>query len=185
MKNNTRMLYDSHKAFSLIELIVVVLLISLLGFLTFSSALKTQKKQVQVLDPRTLPTTLRDTFKGQGDVEFFCINKCKECYIMQGRNISPYDGGINFGKEVEIHRLDNNNQFVKLDELGRMKDKKICFRFHLYPNGSTTQMVIVNDQGIYYLPSYFGKAQKVVDMDEAKALWINEEYSLKDSGAYY
>jgi prepilin-type N-terminal cleavage/methylation domain-containing protein len=185
MNTNEKSLNQSHKGFSLIELIVVVLLISLLGFLTFSSAIKAQQKQVEVLDPTTLPTTLRDTFKGQGDVEFFCINKCTECYIMQGANISPYDGGINLGKDVEIHRLDNNDQFMKLDELGRIKDKKICFRFHLYPNGSTTQMVIVNNQGMYYLPSYFGKAQKVADMDEAKALWLKEDYSLRDSGAYY
>jgi len=185
MNPKTKMFCVSHKAFSLIELIVVVLLISLLGFLTFSSAIKAQQKQVEVLDPTTLPATLRDAFKGQGDVEFFCINKCKECYVMQGTSITPYDGGINLGTEVELHRLDNNNQFVKLDELGRFKDKKICFRFHLYPNGSSTQMVIVNNQGIYYLPAYFGKAQKVADMDEAKALWTTEEYSLSDSGAYY
>lgn len=178
-------LYRTHKGFSLIELIIVVLLISLLGFLTFSEAIKAQKKQVEVLDPTTLPTTFRESFKGQGDVEFFCINKCKECYVLQGGNISPYDGGINLGQDVEIHRLDNNEQFVKLDELGRIKDKKICFRFHLYANGSTTQMVIVNTEGIYYLPSYFGSAQKVADMDEAKALWIKEDYSLRDSGSYY
>jgi prepilin-type N-terminal cleavage/methylation domain-containing protein len=185
MNNTLKTLYSFHKGFSLIELIVVVLLISLMGFLTFSSAIKSQQKQVEILDPTTLPTTLRDTFKGQGAIEFFCISKCKECYILQGGNITPYDGGINLGKDVEIHRLDNNDQFVKLDELGRIKDKKICFRFHLYPNGSTTQMVIVNNQGIYYLPSYFGKAKKVADMDEARTLWTNEDYSLRDSGSYY
>lgn len=171
------------KAFSLLELIVVVLIVSLMGFLVFSSAIKQQKK-VEVLDPTTLPSTLRESFQGE-DIELFCINKCQECYVVQGANISAYDGGINFGKDVEIHLLDDNNQFVQLDELGRVKDKKICLRYHLYANGSTSQMVIVNNQGIYYLPSYFGKAQKVSDMQEAKDLWIKEEYSLRDSGSFY
>lgn len=184
MNSPNHSLYVHHKGFSLLELIVVVLIVSLIGFLVFSSAVKQQQK-TEVLDPSTLPSTLRDSFKGQGDVELFCIKKCEECYVMQGANISPYDGGINFGKDLEIHVLDDNNQFAQLDELGRVKDKKICLRYHLYANGSTTQMVIVNNQGIFYLPSYFGKAQKVADMEEAKALWIKEDYSLRDSGSFY
>ena len=74
---------------------------------------------------------------------------------------------------------------VQIEDVGRVQDKKICLRFHLYPNGSSTQMVISNDQGIYYLPSYFGKAQEVADMEEAKELWIKEDYDLSDSGSFY
>ena len=171
-------------AFSLIELIVVVLIVSLIGFLVVSSAIKQQQK-VEILDPTTLPSTLRKSFQGQGDVELFCIKKCKECYVLQGQQIVAYDGGINFAKDLEIYKLDNNNQFVHIDELGRVKDKKVCLRYHLYPNGSTTQMVISNNMGIYYLPSFFGKAVKVDDMEEAKALWTKDNYNLRDSGSYY
>ena len=174
----------TRSAFSLLELIVVVLIVSLIGFLVFSTAIKQQTK-TEVLDPTTLPSTLRKSFQGQGDIELFCIKKCTECYVAKGQQITAYDGGIKFGKDVEIHKLDDNNHFVHIDELGRLKDEKISFRFHLYPNGSTTQMVITNDQGIYYLPSYFGKAKKVEDMDEAKELWIKEKYNVKDSSSFY
>jgi prepilin-type N-terminal cleavage/methylation domain-containing protein len=172
------------RGFSLIELIVVVLIVSLIGFLVFSSAIKQQTK-IEVLDPSTLPKTLRKTFRGQGDVELFCIKKCQECYIIQNSKISAYDGGIDFGKELEVHLLDDDNHFVHIDELGRVKDKKVCLRYHLYANGSTSQMVIKNNKGIYYLPSYFGKAKKVEDMEEAKELWIKDEYNLRDSGSFY
>jgi predicted small secreted protein len=173
-----------HSAFSLLELIVVVMIVSLVGFLVFSSAVKQQTKK-KILDPTTLPQTLRESFKGQGDIEFFCIKKCQECYTVQGKNITAYEGGLQLGKEVKIYKLDDDNHFVQIDELGRLKDKKICLRYHLYANGSTTQMVIENNQGIYYLPSYFGKAKKVENMEEAKALWIKEEYDLRDSGSFY
>jgi len=180
-------IFDSskrHRGFSLLELIVVVLIVSLIGFLVFSEAI-TQQKKIEVLDPTTLPSTLRKSFQGQGDIEFFCIKKCQECFIVQGGNITPYDDRIEFGKEVEMYKLDDDNHFVHLDELGRLKDKKICLRYHLYANGSTTQMVIKNKSGIYYLPSYFGKAKKVEDMEEAKELWIKEQYDLRDSGSFY
>lgn len=172
------------KAFTLLELIVVIFIITLVGAMMFSS-LRKEEKKVKVLDSSTLPSEFRKTFKGQGDVELFCIKKCTECYIVQHNQIIAYDGGIQFGKDLEIHKLDDDNQFVKIDELGRVKDKKICLRYHLYANGSTTQMVIKNDSGIYYLPSFFGKAKKVVDMDEAKELWIKENYNLRDSGSFY
>jgi len=176
--------YRKHKAFSLLELIVVVLLVSLIGFLVFSSAIKQQTK-IEVLDPTTLPSTLRKSFQGQGDLELFCIKKCQECYILQGTKIIPYDGGIDFGKDVEIYLLDDDNHFVQIDELGRYKDEKISLRYDLYANGSATQMVITNSNGIYYLPSYFGKAKKVTDMEEAKELWIKDKYDLSDSSSYY
>ncbi len=185
MQESTQNLYKLHKGFSLLELIIVVLLVSLMGFLVFSSAIK-QEQKITVLDPTTLPSTLRESFKGQEeDIELFCIRKCKECYVIEGKSISEYDGGIDFGKDVEVYILDDDDNFVELDEQGRFKDNKICLRYHLYPNGSTTQMVIVNKEGIYYLPSYFGKAQKVEDMQEAKELWIKEAYSLTDSGSFY
>jgi len=177
-------LIKKHSAFSLLELIVVVLLVSLIGFLVFSSAIKQQKKK-EVLDPTTLPATFRKTFQGQGDVELFCINKCTECYVAQGKKITAYDGGIQFGKNVEIYQMDADNHLVQRDELGRIKDKKICLRYHLYPNGSTTQMVISNDQGIYFLPSYFGEAKKVKEMDDAQALWVKDKYDLRDSSSFY
>lgn len=177
--------YAKHKGFSLLELIIVVLIISLMGFILFSSAIKEQQKR-DISDPTTLSLTLRDSFKGEGDIELFCINKCKNCYIMkEDGEISPYEGNINLGENVEVHILDKNNHFIQIDEIGRIDDKKVCLRYQLYANGSTTKMVILNSQGIYYLPSYFGKAQKVKDMEEAKELWIKEEYSLRDSGSFY
>ena len=172
------------KAFTLLELIVVVFIISIVGSIMFSSAINEERK-TEDLNPSTLPKTFKNAFKDQGDVELFCVKKCTECYVMKNGQISPYDGGIKFGKNVEIHTLDQDDHFVHQDELGRLKDEKISFRFHLYPNGSTTQMVISNDQGIYFLPSFFGKAKKVEDMDEAKDLWIKSKYDLKDSSSFY
>ena len=172
------------KAFTLLELMVVIFIMSIVTAMVFST-LKRKEEKIEVLDPTTLPAELRKAFKGQGDIDLFCINKCQECYVMKENDISPYEGEINFGHEVEVHLLDEDNHFVQIDNFGRIKDKKVCLRYHLYANGSTTQMVIKNSDGIYYLPSFFGKAQKVAEMDEAKELWIKEEYDLKDSGSFY
>jgi len=152
--------------------------------MTFSTVVKHEQKE-EILDITKLPTIFRKSFKGQGDVEFFCIKKCTQCYVAQGKDIVAYDGEIELGKDVKSYLLDSDNRLVQMDELGRMKDEKICLRYHLYPNGSTTQMIIISSQGVFYLPSYFGKAKKVADLEEAQELWIQSKYDLKDSGSYY
>jgi len=172
------------RGFTLFELIVVVLIVSLIGFLVFSEAIKAEKK-VDALDPTTIASTLRQSFKEDGEVELFCVNNSTECYILNNGAVSPYDGAVRFGTDVEIYLLDEDDNFVHIDEFGRYKDNKITLRFHLYENGSTTQMVIQNSKGIYYLPSYFGKSKEVNDTDEAKELWIKDKYDLGDSGSYY
>ncbi len=173
------------KAFTLIELIIVILIISLVGFMVFSEVVKHEQK-ADVLDPTTLPSALRKAFSdSENNIEFFCIAKSTDCYVAKGAEIIPYEGAIRLGNNLEVYKVDDNNRLVKVDEFGRVKDEKITLRYTLYTNGSNTQIVLANDEGIYYLPSYLGEPQKVESLDEAQALWIKEEYDLTDRGNYY
>jgi len=180
-------LLKKHKAFSLLELIIVVMIISLIGFFVFSTAIKREKKDDSI-GLLTLQKFLQTTFKGQGDVEFFCINKSTQCYFSQNKKITTFEGKVKLGKDIETYILDKDNRLVQIEEMGRFNDNRISFRFHLYPNGSTSQMIVSTedeDESIYYLPSYFGKAVKLKGLEEAKSLWIKDSFNLRDSGSYY
>jgi len=175
----------TRKAFTLIELIVVVLIISLVGFMVFAEV-KKQEERADKVTPLSLRSALKKSFgEYHEEIEFFCVHKSKDCYIARGAEILPYEGLINLGKEVEVYRLDKHDQMVQMEEFGRIKDEKITFRYTLHANGTSTQMVITNSEGIYYMPSYFGKPQEVESLDEAKRLWIKPDYDLSDSGNYY
>jgi len=178
------MSYRNRKAFTLIELIIVVMIISLVGFLVFSEAVEDTKRPDK-LDPLTLPITLRKTFDFSEDIEFFCIDKSRDCYIAKEKDIIPYEGLVDFGKNLEIYVVDEDNQLVRIEEFGRVKDNKITFRYTLYGNRSTSQVILSNNKGVYYLPTYFGEPKEVDDLEEAKALWIKEDYNLRDQGNYY
>jgi prepilin-type N-terminal cleavage/methylation domain-containing protein len=172
------------RAFTLIELIIVVMIISLVGFLVFSEVVE-QTKKPQKLSPLTLPSTLKKVYPLAEEIEFFCISKSKDCYIAKGRDIISYEGVVDFGKNLEVYTIDANNQPVQIEDFGRIKDNKITLRYTLYANKSTTQMILSNDSGVYYLPSYFGEPVEVNDIGSAKELWIKEEYNLRDKGNYY
>jgi len=172
------------KAFTLIELIIVILIISLVGFMVFSEVVK-QEQKVDTLKISNLSNTLRTLFQSDEDIEFFCIEKSTDCYIAKGANITPYEGNIALGTALKVYKMDKENHLVHVEEFGRIKDKKITLRYTLYANGSSTQMVLENNQGLYYFPSYFGEAQEVEDLDVAKELWIKPQYNIKDSGNFY
>jgi len=160
------------------------MIVSLVGFLVFSEAVK-QTKSPDKLDPLTLSSTLKKSFSYSEDIEFFCIQNSKDCYIARGADILPFKGNINFGNNLEVYIVDKNNQLLQIEDFGRIKDEKITLRYTLYANGSTTQLILSNDIAVYYLPSYFGEAKKVEDLESAKKLWIKDKYNLRDSGNYY
>jgi len=176
--------YKHLKAFTLIELIIVVMIISLVGFLVFSEAVK-QTKKPEKLEPLTLPSILKKTFGSNQEIEFFCVDDCTKCYVAKGDEITPYEGTINFGKNLEVFVVDEDNRLAQVEEFGRIKDHKLCLRYKLYSNGSSEQMILSNDSGVYYLPTYFGEPVEVEDKEEAKELWIKSKYDLRDSGSYY
>ncbi len=160
------------------------MIISLMGFLIFSEAVR-QTKAPNKLTPLTLRSILKEKFSYREEIEFFCIQNSRDCYVAKGDEILPFNGVVTLGNNLEIYVVDSDNQLVQIENFGRVQEQKITFRYTLYPNGSTTELILVNDDGIYYLPSYFGEPQRVEDLESAKRLWIKDEYNLKDSGNYY
>jgi len=163
---------------------IVILIISMMGFMVFSTMVK-QEKEIEDLGPLTLRTTLQKEFGKNEDLEFFCIEKSTDCYIAKGADIIPYKGILHLGKDIETYKVNSKNRLEEIDDFGRIKDVKITFRYSLYSNGSTSQIILSNSEGVYFLPSYFGKAQKVNNLDDARELWVKEDFDLTDRGNYY
>ena len=177
-------LQNRHKAFTLIELIIVVMIISLVGFMVFSEAVKHTQKP-EVLEPMTLKSTLKKLYTAHEEIEFICTKNTKKCFIAQNQELTPYNEVVDFGEDLELYIVDNDNQLQQLEEMGRVKDEKISLRYILYANGSTSELILKNSSGVYYLPTYFGETQKLEELEEAKEIWIKSKYSLKDTGDFY
>ena len=54
-----------------------------------------------------------------------------------------------------------------------------------YSNGSSTQIILENEEGAYFLPAFFGEAQRFNTPEEAKEYWVNKSHTLSDSGDFY
>lgn len=172
------------KGFSLIELLVVILIISLVYFLGFEKfELGTSKPKP--LSPINLKEEILKSKVNDGDMTLMCLDNCRKCYLRSGLSSSfqPYPNAIDL-QGIKAYTLDENDALVDI-EYGRYDDKKICLLMHFYNNGSATQLILENEEGSYFLPSFFDTVQYFDSPEDAKEHWVTKSQDLSDSGAFY
>ena len=175
---------EQHKGFSLIELLIVIIIVSLVYFLAFSSIEKTEEK-AKALSPLNLKSSIVNSALFQGEGTLLCINACRSCYLRKNINapFEAYENKIDL-EDTEVYMLDGNDALFRM-EYGRYDDAKICLTMQFYRNGSSTKMILKQKDDIYLLPAYFGEAQKVDSLNDAKELWLKETRLANNRGDYY
>jgi len=175
---------QTHKGFSLIELLIVIVIVSVVYFLGFSGFEKPESKP-KALTPLNLKSTIMKSEGFHGEATLMCIDKCRSCYMRKGINGSfeAYANKVDL-KNTEAYTLDEGESLQRL-EYGRYKDKKVCLVLNFYHNGSSTQIILKNEKGIFFLPAFFGEAQEVDSLEDAKDLWLQNSDLVSNSGDFY
>jgi len=175
----------TRKGFSLIELLVVIFIVALIYFLGFGTfSLSSNKKTT--ITPLKLKSLIQKSKEFPSKGKLICIDQCKTCYFKESINkpAKKLTTNTKLGDDISIYQLDNDNNLKKI-EFGRFKDKKICLLMDFYKNGSSTQMILENSEGIYFLGAYFDKSKKLDSLDDAKDLWLKYEKALHNQGDFY
>jgi len=170
------------RAFSLLELLIVIVILSLSYMLVFSSMQQAQSKP-KAVGVENLKSTLGEQGLLHTESELFCLDKCQKCYLYQDGETTAYEGDLALG-DLTVYRLGRDERLEKVD-FGRYQDHPVCLRFAFHHNGSSSQMVIRDKSGIYYLPALFGKTKKTASLEEAETLWLEYSDLLTDSGEFY
>ena len=173
-----------HRGFSLIELLIVIIIISIVYFLGFSGMEKPDTK-AKAITPLTLKQNIVKSEYYQGEGTLMCMNKCRTCYLRKDINTpyEAYEGELAL-QDLEAYTLDADEALLRLD-YGRYDDKKVCLVMHFYTNGSSTQLIIKQKDDVYFLPAFFGEPRKVDSLDEAKRVWLQKNSVVKNKGDYY
>jgi hypothetical protein len=176
--------HTMHKAFSLLELLLVIFIVSLVYFLGFEGVdkMSTPKERLTALSLKKVVTHLPQ-FTGKGT--FMCIDRCRSCYLREGID-TPFEkvelpialAGL------KVYRIDESDNLQEM-EFGRYQDNKICLLMHFYPNGSSSQLILETDDEVYFLPAYFGEPQKTASLTKAQDLWLQHAHDLDDRGDFY
>ena len=170
--------------FTLIELLIVILMVSLIYFLGFST-IKLSKKEPKSLTPLNLKMNIVSSQNFNAKVTLLCIDNCKTCLLR--RNISstyePYSHGIDL-TDIKAYTVDSRNALVQI-EYERYDDKKVCLKMDFYPNGSSTQIILEDKKGAYFLPTYFEDAKKFESPEDARDYWLENTQLVSDNGEFY
>ena len=171
-------------AFSLLELLIVIMIVSLVYFLGFSGVEK-EINRPKALTPLNLKSTITHSKLFSGEATLLCINQCKNCYLRENLNMpfEAYDNKIDL-LGTKAYTLNAYNELTEL-EPGRYQDQKIYLEMHFYKNGSSTQLILENQHGIYFLPAFFGEPQKIDSLEEAKRLWLSDSKAVMNRGDFY
>lgn len=173
-----------HKAFTLIELLIVILIVSMVYYLGFSGFSITKPKP-KALTPLNLKSTIQENKFFEGHATLLCTDHCKKCYLRRGINApyQPYSNAIDLRGTV-AYTVDNDEHLEPI-EYGRYKDSQICLVMDFYDNGSSTQLILKQGEKAYFLPAFFGKPKAFEDIEDAKAHWLRYTKLVSDRGDYY
>jgi len=175
---------EMNKGFSLIELLIVILIVSIVYFLGFEG-IELGKKKPKPLSPLNLKSNIISSEFFKGRATLLCIDKCRSCYLRQGISsaFEEYTSAIDL-KKVKAYTVDNDESLTRI-EYGRYQDKQICLLMDFYNNGSSTQIILQNEEETYFLPAFFGEPKVFSSPQEAKEYWLENSRSLSDSGVFY
>ena len=172
------------QGFTLIELLVVILIVSLVYFLGFSGV-EIRKEKPKALTPLNLKENLLNNPNFTGQASLLCINKCKTC-LMRPDIKSPYtayDGKLDLG-DLKVYTLDSSDILTEV-EYERYDDQKICLKMDFFPNGSSTQLILKNEEASYFLAAHFDGVKVFDSPEDARSYWLEQSQLLSDQGNFY
>jgi hypothetical protein len=56
---------------------------------------------------------------------------------------------------------------------------------NFYPNGSSTQIILENENGAYFLPAYLAEPKVFESPEDARDYWLKYSELVSDNGEFY
>lgn len=173
-----------HRGFSLVELLIVIMIVGLIYAMGFSGV-NVAKAKPKALTPLNLKDNIVKSEFYNGRATLMCLDKCTKCYLRKGLSskFTPYSNGVQL-KDITAYTIDRRDSLHKI-EYERFNDRPICLVIDFYNNGSSTQLILEDDKGAYFLPAFFGDAKKFDSVEDAKRYWLKSSQAISNSGEYY
>ena len=162
------------KAFTLIELLLVVVIIGVIYGLVINSMQRINDKEAN-LSFESLPSFL-EGFYQQNRVSFTCIDNCKKCAVyVDGEKVKDVDSFMQKERQLRFWYFDANIGTQELrftpifDEDEREFD--VCFSYDIFKDGSHSEMIVETQKQSYDYRGPFrkvGRFSSLQDLEESR-----------------
>jgi hypothetical protein len=157
-----------HPAFTLLELILVIFILSLFIYLGSDLLLKAPSRN-KTLTPQTLRSIINENAQTGEIGTLLCTDACTKCYFSPSIH-TPFrklDIPVRLGRQPEVYRFYGSID-PKREEYGRFNGEPVCLMMHVYENGSITPIVLKTEKKVYVVPSFLGDTRTFSTMEEVK-----------------
>lgn len=166
------------RAFSLMELMLVVLIIGIVYAMALSSFKPPDTKELDSFTLMTLPEFLRDSYK-LSDAKLVCFEPCGKCSVVVDGQWQEDEVELFTSSDVKSYSLDvqgyaNELDFPPVD----LEDayKQACFILHKRPNGSIEPIVLESEGRFIYYKAAYEEVQSYKNLTD-----IQDEYQKQSS----
>jgi prepilin-type N-terminal cleavage/methylation domain-containing protein len=159
------------EAFSLIELLIVVLIVGVVYTLAISNF-------ENVKEGRTKPTLLNlkqklDAMDSSNQAKLICLDDCKNCTLwIDGKKDANASKEFEdfLDEQVKMYRYDTNFGLMSLQEKvffnEEGQDEQICFSLSVDKNGVSEQVIVEYKDRFYDFTPYFKPPQVYMSSSE-------------------
>jgi len=170
----------NRKAFTLFELMIVVMLVGVTYALVLSNF--NTKKKVKILHIQDIKETLLPFWKKGTQVDFYLYDNCEKSAIFIN-SVYQEELEININmkefKKVEVYKADYRGESQKQEFVPIMIGKKlykVCFKFSIFKNGSNSSYILKQDKNYFIFYPYFEDNNETDDLNQALDLLQHKEY---------
>jgi len=169
-------------SFTLVELLIVLLLISLL-YGIFIQRLGFQSKKKISLTPLELPSLVENN----DSLEIICTNECQKCALYE-KNKKIKDIDL-FQNEVKVFDIDPSGNSVTKKFLPLFDTTHnpipVCFRYKSYPNRTADSFILSYQDKFYIFFPYLYPPKEVSSLEEAVEIYTAKKWLPLQSDEYY
>ncbi len=147
---------------------LVVIVVGLIYGL-FLSNMKRYGEKAFDLDLMTLPAYLQSLHE-QNRLALICVDACRSCFLsVEGVTTAQIDPFVDDSLRLYRHDRFTGNELLELtpvfDEEGR--ENEVCFRYDLYPDGSSSEMMVEYGDSVVDYTGYFSQPRRYASLEEA------------------
>jgi len=155
------------KAFTLIELLIVIVIMGVIYTLAINNfdKLKDKSKNLSLTNLKEYLTSQ----KYKKDAEFMCFNRCLECSLfIDGEKTKDIDSFLD--QDIKRYRYDFNYGYVEVENKVYFNEKDVeqdvCFSYKVDKNGVGEQLLIEYKNKFYDFSEYFEGVKVYNSLDE-------------------
>ena len=170
----------NRKAFTLFELMIVVILVGTVYALVLTNF--NTKKKVRIAKIENIKRSLFPFWSKGKQVDLYLFDNCKKSALFINDTYQE-EFSLDIKKKefenIEVYKTDYRGESKKVEYPPIMIEKKlhkVCFKYTIFNNGSSSSYIIKKDKRYYIYYPYFQDVNISDNLSEAMDLYTHKMY---------